>query len=438
MSITIRGVQFESNLDNPMGLEFYNLSHRFGFQSPNWPYFEDVKIERIHYMAKSGVLSQRITTSHAQHHAHRRPRACRGRTRRSSTKCRCRISSAPALWSSASPKICGSQITWRRSRKSLRASAVRPGDVHHRQYRLAPANMSDSEEYFCLVPGFRAFGGRLVRREKGQGGRPRHAGQRSSARHRHRSRIATGRCIPHLAEEFKAWSGGIDWKEAHFRKMGACASQAVHQRHSGHRERRRRPRRGDRQARHVRVFPLELGSRRRLHHSPRGDDRQVAKPTASKAALISPANSRFRVLPGGRDACKTLTRDAKPYEAPNHRGCRRACACRVSSRERPDQPMDRATLSSCRGAARDRIRRRSRRSMSFVGGEMTVIVGGEETVLKRHGFLRDRARRNARGRQPLATHVCNDAGRDPLSAGSQGLTRVSEDFLRQSAFAVQT
>src|SRR6201990_3005458 len=59
----IRGVTFEENLDNAMGLEFYNLSHRFGYQSPNWPYFEDVKIERIHYMAKSGVLSQRITTS---------------------------------------------------------------------------------------------------------------------------------------------------------------------------------------------------------------------------------------------------------------------------------------------------------------------------------------------------------------------------------------
>src|SRR2546430_8154879 len=54
---------FEENLSNSMGLEFYNLSHRFGYQSPNWPYFEDVKIERIHYHAKSGVLSQRITTS---------------------------------------------------------------------------------------------------------------------------------------------------------------------------------------------------------------------------------------------------------------------------------------------------------------------------------------------------------------------------------------
>ena len=63
MAKKIRGVTFEENLNNSMGLEFFNLSHRFGYQSPNWPYFEDVKIERIHYHAKSGVLSQRITTS---------------------------------------------------------------------------------------------------------------------------------------------------------------------------------------------------------------------------------------------------------------------------------------------------------------------------------------------------------------------------------------
>src|SRR5665811_275257 len=63
MSIAIRGIEFESNTDNEMGLVFTNLSHRFGFQTPNWPYFQDVHIERIHYMAKSGVLSQRITTT---------------------------------------------------------------------------------------------------------------------------------------------------------------------------------------------------------------------------------------------------------------------------------------------------------------------------------------------------------------------------------------
>ena len=63
MTIKVRGIDFQDNLDNPMGLEFVNLSHRWGYQCPNWPYFQDVKIERIHYMAKSGVLSQRITTS---------------------------------------------------------------------------------------------------------------------------------------------------------------------------------------------------------------------------------------------------------------------------------------------------------------------------------------------------------------------------------------
>ena len=89
MTKKIRGVTFEENLKNGMGLEFYNLSHRFGYQSPNWPYFEDVKIERIHYHAKSGVLSQRITTSmhntthidapaRRRHRQHRLAQALRG------------------------------------------------------------------------------------------------------------------------------------------------------------------------------------------------------------------------------------------------------------------------------------------------------------------------------------------------------------------------
>lgn len=35
MTTKVRGSALQSNLDNPMGLEFYNLSYRFGFQSPN-------------------------------------------------------------------------------------------------------------------------------------------------------------------------------------------------------------------------------------------------------------------------------------------------------------------------------------------------------------------------------------------------------------------
>jgi kynurenine formamidase len=44
------------------GLEFYDLSQTFGANAPLWPYCDDVEIERIHYHAKSGVLSQRIST----------------------------------------------------------------------------------------------------------------------------------------------------------------------------------------------------------------------------------------------------------------------------------------------------------------------------------------------------------------------------------------
>jgi len=56
-------------------MKLVDLSHPFGDKCPLWPYFEDVKIERKHYMAKSGVLSQTVTTvmhctTHADSPAH--------------------------------------------------------------------------------------------------------------------------------------------------------------------------------------------------------------------------------------------------------------------------------------------------------------------------------------------------------------------------------
>ncbi len=51
-------------------VKLYDLSQSFGHNVPLWPYFEDVKIERVHYHAKSGVLSQKITTvMHCSTHA---------------------------------------------------------------------------------------------------------------------------------------------------------------------------------------------------------------------------------------------------------------------------------------------------------------------------------------------------------------------------------
>jgi kynurenine formamidase len=56
-------------------VKLYDLSHPFGHNAPLWPYFPDIKIERFHYHAKSGVLSQQITTfmhctTHADSPAH--------------------------------------------------------------------------------------------------------------------------------------------------------------------------------------------------------------------------------------------------------------------------------------------------------------------------------------------------------------------------------
>jgi kynurenine formamidase len=52
----------EERVGKESALQFYDLSHPWGHDAPLWPYFPDVKIERFHYMAKSGVLSQQITT----------------------------------------------------------------------------------------------------------------------------------------------------------------------------------------------------------------------------------------------------------------------------------------------------------------------------------------------------------------------------------------
>lgn len=51
-----------SDVDPRTGVQFFDLSHPFGAGVPLWPYFPDVRIERFHYHAKSGVLSQQILT----------------------------------------------------------------------------------------------------------------------------------------------------------------------------------------------------------------------------------------------------------------------------------------------------------------------------------------------------------------------------------------
>jgi kynurenine formamidase len=204
----IRGVSFEENENNAMGLSFYNLSHRFGYQSPNWPYFEDVKIERIHYMAKSGVLSQRITTSmHNTTHIDAPAHVVQG---------------TPFIDEVPLPHFFGSGIVVSIAKKKwepityddLEAAAgkvVRPRDVvivntgWHKKYE-------DSEDYFCYAPGFVPSAGEwFVEKKVKVVGHDTQANDHPLATAIGPQR--NGPLHPHLADEYKKWSGGRDWKD---------------------------------------------------------------------------------------------------------------------------------------------------------------------------------------------------------------------------------
>jgi hypothetical protein len=148
--IKVRGIEFQENINNEMGLEFYNLSHRFGYQSPNWPYFEDVKIERIHYMAKSGVLSQRITTSmHNTTHIDAPAHVVQGTPFIDEVPLPHFFGTGLVV---SIPKKKWEPITYDDLEKAA-GKAVRPHDViivntgYHHIYE-------DSEDYFLRAPGF--------------------------------------------------------------------------------------------------------------------------------------------------------------------------------------------------------------------------------------------------------------------------------------------
>lgn len=51
-----------ATIDPATGLHLYELGHRWGYNSPTWPGYEDIRIERITYHAKHGVMTQRIVT----------------------------------------------------------------------------------------------------------------------------------------------------------------------------------------------------------------------------------------------------------------------------------------------------------------------------------------------------------------------------------------
>ena len=208
MAKKIRGVLFEENENNAMGLSFYNLSHRFGYQSPNWPYFEDVKIERIHYMAKSGVLSQRITTSmHNTTHIDAPAHVVQGTPFIDEVPLPHFFGSGIVV---SIPKKKWEPITYDDLEKAA-GKVVRPRDVvivntgWHKKYE-------DSEDYFCYAPGFVSSAGEwFVEKKVKVVGHDTQANDHPLATAIGPQR--NGPLHPHLAEEYKKWSGGRDWKD---------------------------------------------------------------------------------------------------------------------------------------------------------------------------------------------------------------------------------
>ena len=208
MAKKIRGVMFEENLKNSMGLEFYNLSHRFGYQSPNWPYFEDVKIERIHYMAKSGVLSQRITTSmHNTTHIDAPAHVIQGTPFIDEVPLPHFFGSGIVV---SIPKNKWEPITGDDLEKAC-GKIIRPRDVvivntgWHKFYE-------DSEDYFCRAPGFVPSAGEwFVKKKVKVVGHDTQANDHPLATAIGPQR--NGPLHPHLAEEYREWSGGRDWKD---------------------------------------------------------------------------------------------------------------------------------------------------------------------------------------------------------------------------------
>jgi kynurenine formamidase len=208
VTITIKGVTFQENTDNEMGLEFFNLSHRWGFQIPNWPYFEDVKIERLHYMSKSGVLTQKFTTTmHSSTHIDAPAHVVQGTPFIDEVPLPHFFGSGLVV---SVPKSKWEQITGDDLENAC-GRAIRPHDVliintgYHHFYE-------DRDEYYAYAPGLvPSAADWMVEKKVKVVGHDTQANDHPLATAIGPQR--NGPILPHLAAEYKEWSGGRDWKD---------------------------------------------------------------------------------------------------------------------------------------------------------------------------------------------------------------------------------
>jgi kynurenine formamidase len=61
-TITFKGGIMPAVVDPVSGLQFYELSHPWGYYTPIQPGYEDIKLERVSHHARHGAMAQRFST----------------------------------------------------------------------------------------------------------------------------------------------------------------------------------------------------------------------------------------------------------------------------------------------------------------------------------------------------------------------------------------
>lgn len=133
------------------GVEFYELSHPWGLGQPCWPYFEDTRVERLHTMAKSRVLTQKITTTmHSGTHMDAPAHVVDGTPYMQDVPVRNFFGTGVVL---DIPKEKWGVVTPEDLDKAAEKAPVREGDIvivntgwHHRY--------GDNKDYYAYSPGF--------------------------------------------------------------------------------------------------------------------------------------------------------------------------------------------------------------------------------------------------------------------------------------------
>ena len=246
--------------DPVSGLEFYELSHPWGMYTPIFPGYEEIKLERLTYHAKHGVMTHKISTIfHTSTHVNAPIHLLPGKE---------------AVGDLALDRFFGTGVVVSIPKKKWELvepedlekakPEIRAGDIvlintgWHRRY-------SDSQEYFGHAPGLSKKAAQwLVKKKVKLVGVDTacvdHPLATSLGPHRN------GPQIKYLLPEYKKKTGREaiadfpEWNAAHKVLLGAGIPTD--------RERRRRSRQALRQALHLPGLPLEVARGRRLRHPP--------------------------------------------------------------------------------------------------------------------------------------------------------------------------